>query len=97
MTDMQTIFLLAAQFNGAAVVPLDKVRESFFPHITVDKLVWKANRGEIDLPIVYLEGSAKSAKGVALQDLATYLDRRRAAALKEYEQLHGEPFTRAAG
>jgi hypothetical protein len=43
--------------------------------------------GEIDLPILRIEASQKSAKRVHLADLADYLDKRRAAALREAESL----------
>ena len=42
--------------------------------------------GAIDLPIVHMEHSQKSVRGVHL-DLANYLDARRAEALKELEKL----------
>jgi hypothetical protein len=37
-----TMFLLMAQYNGAAVVPLDVVCRDFFSHLTVEKLLRKA-------------------------------------------------------
>ncbi|MGZ5829371.1 MAG: pyocin activator PrtN family protein [Xanthobacteraceae bacterium] len=43
----------------------------------------------IALPVVRMETSQKSARGVHLCDLADYLDKRRAAALKECQQLYG--------
>ena len=45
-----TMFLLMAQYNGAAVVPLDVVCRDFFSHLTVEKLLRKALRGDIALP-----------------------------------------------
>jgi len=92
MGAISTLFLLGAQYGGAAIIPLETVRKDYFPHLSMTKLIWKANRGEFDLPIVYLDRSAKTAKGVALLDLATYLDRQRDAALSEFETLHGRPF-----
>lgn len=41
------------------------------------------------IPMVRMENSQKCAKGVHLQDLADYLDERRAAAVKECLQLTG--------
>ena len=38
---------------------------------------------EIKLPLTYSEPSQKSAKGIHLQDLAEYLDKRREVALSE--------------
>jgi hypothetical protein len=84
-----TLFLLMAQYNGRTVVPLDLVCRDFFGHVTVDKLLRKALRGDIALPIVRIETSQKAQRGVHLVDLAAYIDMRRAAAVKECDQLCG--------
>jgi hypothetical protein len=84
-----TLFLLMAQFNGQTIVPLDVVCRCFFGHLTVEKLLRKALRGDIALPIVRIERSQKSARGVHLSDLAAYIDKRREMALKERDQLCG--------
>lgn len=85
---MNTAFLLMAQYDAKAVIPADLVRRDYFPHLTLEKFLRKIGSGEIKLPLVRIEDSQKSARGVALQDLANYLDARRAAALKEFEQFH---------
>jgi Pyocin activator protein PrtN len=82
-----TLFLLMAQYNGQTVVPLDRVCRDFFGHLTVEKLLRKALRGDIALPIVRIETSQKAQRGVHLFDLAAYIDKRRAAAVKECRQL----------
>ena len=84
-----TMFLLMAQYNGAAVVPIEVVCRDFFSHLTVEKLLRKALRGDIALPIVRIESSQKARRGVHLADLAAYIDKRRVAALKERDQLCG--------
>lgn len=84
-----TLFLLMAQYNGQTVVPLDRVCRDFFGHLTVEKLLRKALHGDIALPIVRIEASQKSQRGVHLVDLAAYIDKRRAAAVKECQQLAG--------
>lgn len=86
---LNTAFLLMAQYNGKAIIPLADVCRDYFSHLTPEKLMRKVMAGQIPLPIVYIERSQKSAKGVHLQDLADYLDKRRAEAMKEYVQLHG--------
>jgi hypothetical protein len=48
-----TLFL--AQYNGQTVVPLDRVCRDFFGHLTVEKLLRKALRGDIALPIVRIK------------------------------------------
>ncbi|MBS1164923.1 MAG: hypothetical protein H6R00_948 [Proteobacteria bacterium] len=86
---MNTLFLLMAQYNAAVIIPLDKVRADFFPHLTMPKLLRKVMAGEIDLPVTRIEGSQKAAKGVHISDLAEYLDKRRAAAIRERDALCG--------
>lgn len=84
-----TLFLLMAQYQGKTVIPLELVCRDFFRHLTVDKLLRKALRGDIPLPIVRIETSQKAARGVHLADLASYIDIRREAAIKERNQLCG--------
>lgn len=84
---MNTVFLLMAQYGATAVVPVELVCRDYFSHLTVPQFVRKVSAGEIAIPLVRIERSLKSAKGVHLQDLANYIDERRAAALKECEQL----------
>ena len=84
-----TFFLLVAQYGGQTIVPLDQVCRDFFGHLTVDKLLRKALRGDLPLPIVRIENSQKAQRGVHLVDLAAYIDKRREAALKECRQLTG--------
>lgn len=86
---MNTCFLLMAQYDGAAVIPLHKLCRDYFSHLTPDKLARKIALGEIRLPMVRMEGSQKAAKGVHLVDLADYLDARREDARKELQQLVG--------
>ena len=84
---MKTTFLLMAQYDGKAVIPVEDICRDYFTHLTVEKFLRKAMAGEIGLPVVRMEGSKRSARGVHLNDLAEYLDARTAAARKEAEQL----------
>ncbi|WP_349604301.1 pyocin activator PrtN family protein [Cupriavidus sp. DF5525] len=84
---MTTVFLLLAQYGATAVIPIDVVAKDYFPHLSAEKLLRKTGQGEIRLPVVRIEGSNKSAKGVHVHDLAKYIDDRRAAAQKECAQL----------
>ena len=85
---MNTLFLLMAQYDGRAVVPVDAVCKDYFSHLTLPKFLRKVSSGEIDLPLVRSERSQKSAKGVHLSDLAAYLDKRRDVALYERDALN---------
>ncbi|MBC2660004.1 pyocin activator PrtN family protein [Pseudomonas sp. MSSRFD41] len=88
---MNTLFVLMAQYNGQAVIPLDRICQDYFTHLTVDMFQRKVLAGQIKIPITRMENSQKSAKGVHITDLAAYLDAQRAAAVKESDQLHSAP------
>jgi hypothetical protein len=84
---MNTDFLLMAQYGGKAIIPIDVVCRDYFSHLTPAKLIQKISAGVIALPLVRIEASQKSAKGVHLADLARYLDIRAEAARKEINAL----------
>jgi hypothetical protein len=84
---MKTAFLLMAQYDGLAVIPVEWVVRDYFRHLSVEKFLRKCDACEIDLPVVRIESSQKSAKGIHINELAAYLDKQAAAARKEYEQL----------
>lgn len=84
---MNTVFILMAQYGSTAIVPIDVVCRDYFAPLTPATLVRKISSGEIALPLVRMERSQKSAKGVHLLDLANYIEARRAEALKECKQL----------
>lgn len=84
---LNTPFLLMAQYNGKAIIPLADVCRDYFSHLTPEKLVRMVMTGQIPLPIMHIERS-QSARGVRLQDLADYLDKRRAEAIKEFEAFY---------
>ncbi|MDM7942567.1 MAG: pyocin activator PrtN family protein [Hydrogenophaga sp.] len=85
---MNTVFLLMAQYNAQAIIPVATVVKDYFPHLTTENFVRKVSMGDINIPMVRIEPkSQKSAKGVHVNDLAQYLDARRAAAVKEALQL----------
>jgi hypothetical protein len=88
---MKTVFLLMAQYDARAIIPIDAVCRDYFSHLTPDKLQRKISAGEIKLPLIRIDtGSQKTAKGVHVADLAAFIDERRAAAVKECEQLLGK-------
>lgn len=85
---MNTLFLLMAQYDGRAVIPLDRVCADYM-NLTVEKFKLKRLQGEIDIPIVRLGAqSQKAALGVHLKDLAEYIDHQRQAAVDEQLKLH---------
>ena len=87
---LNTAFLLAAQYDGRAVIPLDMMRKDFFSHLTMDQLLRKLRSGDIPLPVVRIEASQKSPKVVHLNDLANYLDGRATEARKDSGRSSGD-------
>lgn len=86
---MNTLFLLMAQYDGRAVIPLDRVCADYM-NLTVEKFKRKRLDGEIDVPVVRLGAdSQKAGLGIHIRDLADYIDRQREKALKEQNQLMG--------
>lgn len=85
---MNTSFLLMAQYNARAIIPVEEVAKDYFSHLTPRKLMEKITNGEINIPVVRVDpGSQKGAKGIYLADLAQYIDQRREAANKEASQM----------
>lgn len=87
-SQLNTAFLLMAQYNAQAVIPVAAVVRDYFPHLTLEKFVRKVSLGEIRLPLMRIEAkSQKAAKGIHLVDLAQYIDDRRSTAMKEAAQM----------
>jgi len=84
---MNTTFLLLAQYEGMAVIPIELVCRDYFSHLTPVKLISKISSGDIAIPLLRIEPSQKCAKGVHLQDLANYLDERAEVARREMQAL----------
>lgn len=82
-----TTWLLMARYRGMPLIPIETVCADYFRHLTPEKLIRKVSLGEIALPLVRIEASQKSAKGVHVNDLAQWLDDRAEAARKECRQL----------
>ena len=77
-----------AQYGGRAIVPIEMVCADYFAPLTLPNLRRKISAGDIPLPLVRMEAaSKKAAQGVHLQDLASHIDERRTAAVKERDQL----------
>lgn len=86
--EMDTRFLLMARYDAIPVIPLERVRKDFFPHLSQPHFLRKLNDHAIPLPVIFIEPSQKSQRGVHLEDLAKYLDLRREAALKDFTHFH---------
>ncbi|WP_262136106.1 pyocin activator PrtN family protein [Pseudomonas sp. Marseille-Q5117] len=85
---MNTLFLLMAQYDGQAVIPLNRLCADYMG-LTVEKFKAKQLSGEIKIPIVRLgPNTQKAALGVHLKDLAEYIDRQRERAICEIEKLN---------
>jgi hypothetical protein len=87
---MRTLLMMLAQYEGRTVVAVEDVCRDYFSHLSPPALLRKIGNGEIQLPLIRMEaGSQKTAKGVHVADLAAYVDERRAAAVRECQQLGG--------
>jgi hypothetical protein len=86
---MKTALILMTQYDGLAIVPVERVCRDYFTHLTPEKFLRKVLAGEIKLPVVRIEDSQKAARGVHITDLAAYLDKQADAARKECAQLAG--------
>jgi hypothetical protein len=84
---MKTAFMLMAQYDGLAVIPVDRVCADYFAPLTVEQFLRKTTAGEIALPVVRMYGSQRAAKGVHVNDLAAFLDKQADAARKEMAQV----------
>jgi hypothetical protein len=84
---MKTLFLLGAQYDGQPLIPLEIVLMDFFGGLTQPHFLKMINNGDINLPITRMTVNHKSKKYVHIEDLATWIDERRAAAQKEANQL----------
>jgi hypothetical protein len=86
---MNTIFLLMAQYEGQAVIPLSRVCADYM-NLTVEKFKQKQMAGEIDIPVIRLGAqSQKAGLGIHVNDLADYIDRQRQKAISEHSKLLG--------
>ncbi len=84
---MKTLMMLMLRHDGQAMLPADVVCKEYFAPLTLPVFLRKVNAGDIALPLVKMERSQKGARLVHLQDLAEYIDRQRADALKEMVKL----------
>lgn len=86
---MNTQFLLMAQYGGQAIIPLERVCADYFSHLTPEIFKRRVAAGDIDLPLVQIDASRKSARGVHVRDLAAYIDLQHSVALSDHNKLHG--------
>jgi len=86
---LNTAFLLMARYNGKVIIPLKDVCRDYFSQLAPTIMLRKIGASAIALPVVRIDvKSQKSAKGIHLQDLADYLDKRRQAAIGEFVALN---------
>jgi len=78
-----------AQYGGIAVIPVELVCRDYFTHLTQTQFIRKMTEDKIDLPVVMIDESQKAARGIHIEDLADWIDKRREAARKECDQLQG--------
>lgn len=84
---VNTAFLLMAQYEARAVIPLDMVLRDYFGGLSREKFLAKVDRGGIKIPVTRMEKSQRGMVGIGLVDLAEYIDARTADARKELEAM----------
>lgn len=94
---MKTSLILMAQYDGRAIIPLWEICRDYFDYLTPDAFVEKAKAGEIQIPIVFMDDSKRTPRGIHLADLATYIDRRLKAARAECRKLTGVAYGAPGG
>ena len=62
-----------ARYEGLAIVPAELVVRDYFQYLTEAKFVRKVNEGDIDIPLVRIEGANKCAKGVAISSQSSHV------------------------
>ncbi len=82
---MNTKMMLILRHNAAPVIPVDVVAQEHF-QLSVSAFIRKIRSGEILIPLILMEESQKCAKGVHIDDLSDYLDRRVEAARRDAKQ-----------
>ncbi|NPT59681.1 pyocin activator PrtN family protein [Paraburkholderia elongata] len=83
---MSTLKRLESQFN-APLLAAEVVRANFFPHLSADIFNRRARANDLGFPVVTADRSQKAAMFVHIEDLAAYLDSRRAVAMREHANL----------
>lgn len=83
---MKTLFLLQAQFDGRAEIPLAEICQDF---LDLSEREAKRRAAAQTLPFpVHRLGSQKSPWMVSLTDLAAYIDEKKAAAEQEWRKVN---------
>ena len=80
---MKTAFVLMLQYDGKVIIPVEQVCADYFHPMTLVQFMRLVISGEIDLPIVRMYDSQKAGRGVPVEDLARYVDKRIADARKD--------------
>lgn len=88
---MKTLFLLMARYEASPFLPINLVREDFFDGMSRKVFLGKVESGEIRLPLTRLDEGQKAIKGIAIQDLANFLDACSLAARKELARKRALP------
>mgnify|MGYP006301503899 CR=1 FL=1 len=83
---MKTVMMLLMMYENRAVIPADRVAADWFD-LSLDRFLRKQSSGSIPLPLIQMEGSRKSFKGVHVQDLTDYIDRKAAEARDDLQKL----------
>ncbi|PWE48514.1 Pyocin activator protein PrtN [Thioclava sp. NG1] len=79
---MNTFYILLGKYGHEVMIPSEIVARDWF-NVGKAKFHEKVSRGEIALPVMSMDDSQKSPRGVHILDLAEYLDKRRNASFRK--------------
>lgn len=85
---MKTLFLLLAEFDGRADIPLEDVAKKYLD-LSYAEASRRAARCELPFPAYRPGGTQKSPWLVRLSDLAEWLDQQAEKARKEWGKVNG--------
>jgi len=83
---MKTLMMLLAK-HEAPVISVETCCREYFAGMHMSVFLRKISDGKIPLPLIRMEDSQKGAKMIHLNDLAAYIDAKRAAAEKEMKAM----------
>lgn len=72
-----------ASLYGSVLIPVERVRQEYFPHLSRRVFMRRISDGSIALPVTRSDTSRKASLSVHVVDLGQYIDRRRDLARKE--------------
>ncbi|MCG6541723.1 pyocin activator PrtN family protein [Pseudomonas sp. KSR10] len=91
-----TVELLYRTF-GDVLVPVDRIRTTYFRNLNEENFTRALSSGRLQLPITTLDSSAKAPKFIDVRHLAIFIDTRADASDDDLAQINEPEATNHAG